>query len=59
MRLFDHLGLDDHPHCRRALEVKVLPSSGPDIFPERQAELVERVDGLRAEMVSLGYPLPN
>ncbi len=54
-RVFDFLELDVHPHCRKAFGVRVLPSSGPDIFPDRQGELIDAVDGLRQEMDRLGY----
>lgn len=54
-KIFDFIGLDIHPNCLKPFEVKVLPSSGPDVLPGRQKDLVGAVEGLQQEMDHLGY----
>jgi len=54
-RVFAFVGLDFPERCRRTLDIRHLPSSGPNAFLDRADELLAAVPGLREEMRDLGY----
>ena len=54
-RVFAFVGLDMPQQCRRVLEIRHLPSHGPNAFLERADEFLSAVPGLREEMEQLGY----
>jgi hypothetical protein len=53
--VFEFVGLDLPSQCRRVLEIRHLPSSGPNSFLDRIDEFLSAVPGLRDEMKQLGY----
>jgi hypothetical protein len=54
-RVFAFVGLDFPEQCRRTLDIRHLPSNGPNVFLDRADELLAAVPGLREEMANLGY----
>lgn len=54
-RVFDFVGLDFHERSRRMLDIRHLPSAGPNAFLDRADEFLAAVAGLREEMQNLGY----
>jgi hypothetical protein len=53
--VFAFAGLDMPQQCRRILEIRHLPSSGPNVFMDRADEFFSAVPGLRDEMERHGY----
>jgi hypothetical protein len=54
-RVFAFVGLDFSEQCRQTLDIRHLPSTGPNEFLDRAGELLAAVPGLREEMADLGY----
>jgi hypothetical protein len=53
--VFAFAGLDMPQQCRRSLQIRHLPSCGPNVFLHRADEFFKVVPGLREEMEKMGY----
>ena len=56
-QVFAFVGLNFPEQCQRTLEIRHLPSTGPNVFLDRADELLAAVPGLREEMKNLGYTI--